>query len=230
MTTLGLSTWQVMTSAAGVDQSVGRLGLAHGQRPVAGEDDLRLGLRIDRLGAEGEGVDVEEHGADRLGGDEAELVGLGREAGRDAIHIVALIEIAVVAAGVLGVLVGPQAGGVAELHVGIFLGLVEHERAVVAERGREDETGAVELDHQLHGLRDRDRLGDVLLLDDLHVRNLLKRLRGDGVRLVPAVVVVRADIDDADGQAVGSGRPEWGEAGRKAKGAVGRAFEQAAAG
>ena len=43
-------------------------------------------------------------------------------------------------------------------------------------------------------------LRNVLLLDDLDARHLLERLDGDRMRLVPAEVVARADIDDADGE------------------------------
>ena len=86
--------------------------------------------------------------------------------------------------------------------------------------------GAVELDHRFHGLGDGDGLRDVLFLDHLHARDLLQRLGGDGMRLVPAEVVARTDIDDADGELGGVG--QWLAAGREA-GDTGRCPLQEAA-
>jgi hypothetical protein len=57
---------------AGVGQRLGGLGLADRQRPVAGEDHLDGGVRVRLAHTERERVDVEQHGRDRLGGDEAE--------------------------------------------------------------------------------------------------------------------------------------------------------------
>ncbi len=85
----------------------------------------------------------------------------------------------------------------AELHVGILLGQLHDEGAVIAEGGREDEVRAVEVDHRFHRLGDRVRLGDVLLLDDGDARHLLEDFHGHGVGLVPAEVIARADIDGA---------------------------------
>ena len=50
-------------------------------------------------------------------------------------------------------------------------------------------------------------LGDLLLLDDLDARHLLDRRGAFGVGLVVAVVVVRADVDEADHRVLGEGRP-----------------------
>ena len=141
------------------------------------------------------------------------LFDLGREAGRDAVHVMRLIEVAEIGAGVLRVLVlVPERRRVAELHVRIFLGEVDDEGRVIAERGREDQARAVEVDHQFHRLRDRVGLGHVLLLDHLDARHFLQRLDRDRVRLVPAEIVARADVDDADREVLGGeGAPERAE-------------------
>ena len=187
--------------AAGVDQRVGGFRLANRHRPVAGEDHLHRRLRIDRARAEQHRIDVGEHAGDRLGGDEADLVGLGRQAGGDAVDVMGLVEIAEIGAGVLRVLVlVPQRRGVAELDLRIFLGDVDDEGRVIAERGRQDEARAVEVDHRLHRLGDGVGLGHVLFLDDFDARHQLERCGRDRMRLVPAEVVARADIDDADGR------------------------------
>ena len=192
--------------AARVDQRLHRLGLAHRQRPIAGDDEMDLRRRIDLLHADGEGIDVAQHDADRLGGDVADLVGLGREAGGDAVHIVALVHIGIIAAGVHRVLVFvPQPGRVPELDLGIFLRRVQHERVEIAERGREHQRGAVEVDHQLHRLGDGVRLRHVLLFNDGDAGDGLQRRGGDRVRLVPTKVVLLADIDEADRLAGGAG-------------------------
>ena len=49
-------------------------------------------------------------------------------------------------------------------------------------------------------------LRHVLFLDDFDARHFLQRLDRDGVRLVPAEVVARADIDDADREVGGARR------------------------
>src|SRR5271165_5675767 len=86
--------------AARVDERVGGLRFADGHRPVAGEDHLHDRFRIDRSRAEHERIDVAQHARDRLGGDEAKLVRLGRETRGDAVDIVRLIEVAEIGAGV----------------------------------------------------------------------------------------------------------------------------------
>jgi len=60
---------------------------------------------------------------------------------------------------------------VTKLYIWVFLGEVDDEGAVVAEGGRQDEAGAVEVDHRFHRLRDRVGLGHVLFLDNLHARH-----------------------------------------------------------
>ncbi len=170
-TIFGLSTWQAMTSQPASISALVALGLAHRHRPVAGDDEMDARRRIDLLHPEREGVDVAEHQRDRLGGDEADLVGLGGEAGGDAVHVVALVEVAEIAAEIRGMLgLVPEGCRVAELDLGIFPGRIDHERVEIAERGREQELGAVDIDHRLHGLGDGVGFGDVLLLQHRDIR------------------------------------------------------------
>jgi hypothetical protein len=64
-----------------------------------------------------------------------------------------LIEVTEIGAGVLRILVlVPERRRVTELDVRVFLGEVDDKGAVVAERGRQDEAGAVEVDHRFHRL------------------------------------------------------------------------------
>ena len=107
----------------------------------------------------------------------------------------------------------------AELDVGILLRHGEHERVEIAEGGREDQPRPVELDHALHRFRDGIGLGHVLFLDDGHVGDRLERLGGNRVGLVPAEVVTRPDIDDADGERRRHGLPQRQDAAREAEGA-----------
>ena len=214
--------------ASGVDQRVGGFGFTHRQRPLAGEDHLDDGVRIDRARAEQHRVDVGQHRRDWLGGDEPDLAGRRREAGGDAVHIVRLVEIGEVGARVrrIGVLV-PQRRCVAERDVRIFLGQFDDERIVVAERGREDQVGAVEVDHRLHRLGDGVGLGDVLFLDDGDARQGLERFDRDGVRLVPAEIVLGTDIDDAEDDGGLRARDAEGQRGRSKAG--GARFQQRSA-
>ena len=86
---------------AGVDQAVGGFGFLHRHRPVAGEYDLQGRVRIGKPRAEHERVDVARSRLrDRLGGDEAELAGLGGVAGDDAGNVLRLVDIAEIAADV----------------------------------------------------------------------------------------------------------------------------------
>ena len=171
ITTFGLSTWQVMISQPESTSALVASASRTGMRPFAGEHHLHDGLRVGLAGAEQHRVDVAEHGGDRLGGDEADLVGGGGQAGGDAVDVVALVQVAEVAARVHRVLVlRPQRSGVAELDGGKLLGRVHDERLEIAERGGEDEVGAVQVDHGLHGLGDGHGLGNILFLDHLHAR------------------------------------------------------------
>src|SRR5258705_2605020 len=88
-----------------VDQAVRRLGLLHRKRPVARDDHLAGDLRIDAPRAQGEGVDVAQHLRNGLRGDEADFLGLAGVARRDAVDVLALVDVAEVAAGVHRMLV-----------------------------------------------------------------------------------------------------------------------------
>ena len=203
------------------DHRVGRLGFLDGQRPVAGEDHLGGGLRVHRPCPQGEGVDVAQHLGDRLGSDEAKLAALGGHAGDDAGEILRLVDVAEVAAGVHRVLgLVPQAAAVTELDLRILRRHAQHVRVEVAERGREQERGAVEVDHALHRFLDGDRLGHLLFLDDLHAGHLLQDGRALGMGLVVAVVVARADIDEAHDQRLLRHCAACQTEGRRARGAA----------
>ncbi len=134
--------------APGVDQGVGDLGLAHRKRPFAGEHDLHHYLGIDFSRREREGVDVSQHDGDGLGGYETDLVHLGAQGGGGPVDVMSLVEQAEIPAEIHRVLVlVPQGGRVAELHVRIFLRHVDHVRIEIAVGVSEDEPGAVLLDH-----------------------------------------------------------------------------------
>jgi hypothetical protein len=75
---------------------------------------------------------------------------------------------------------------------------LDHVRAVISERGREQQRGAVEVDHRLHRLFDRIGFRHLLLFDHLEASHLLQRRRALGVGLVVTVVIARPDIDEAD--------------------------------
>src|SRR5580698_429564 len=94
----------------------------------------------------------------------------------------------------------------AKLSVGIFLCEVDDERQIVTERCRENKARAVEIDHRFHRLRNRVGLWNIFLFDNLYAWHVLERLDRDGVGLVPAEIVARANIDDADRQVGGAKR------------------------
>ncbi len=126
--------------AACTDQRVCGFRLADWQGPVAGEDHLQGGIRVHRARAPEDRVDVAQHARNGLCRHEADLVRLGGEACRDAIHVMRLIEIAEIAAGVIRVLaLLPERGGMAERDLGIFPCHIHHEGVEVAEGGREDQ-------------------------------------------------------------------------------------------
>jgi hypothetical protein len=116
----------------------------------------------------------------------------------------------------------PERRRVAELDVRIFLRQVDDERRIIPKRGRQNEAGAVEVDHRFHRLRDRVGFGHVLFFDDLDPRHFLQRLDRDRVRLVPAEIVSRPDINDPHSQ-VGGGEsaPERAEIERCSRGPKG---------
>ena len=194
--------------AARINERIGGFGLAHGHRPLAGEHHLHHHLRVGLAGAEQHRVDVAQHGGDRLGGNEADLVGRGRQAGCDAIDVVRLVEVAEIAPRVQGVLVlRPQRRGVAEQDGGELLGRVHHEGVEVAEGGGEYQIGAVQIDHRLHGFGDGNGLRHILFLDHLDARDRLQGFRGHGMGLVPSEVVARPDINEPDNHVLGESPP-----------------------
>src|SRR5205823_5153225 len=65
--------------------------------------------------------------------------------------------------------------------------------------GWEDQLGAVHFDHAGHVLLDFNRLGDFLDLENLDARQLLDGRGALGVGLVVAVVVLGANVKEADG-------------------------------
>ena len=81
-------------------------------------------------------------------------------------------------------------------------------RIVITEGGREEQRRAVEIDHQLHGLFHGVGLGDFLLLDNLDARHFFECGRAGRMGLVVAVVIARADIDEADGRIGGISFPQ----------------------
>ncbi len=101
----------------------------------------------------------------------------------------------------------------AELHSRIFLGGFDNEGAVVAEGGRQDQVCLSRLIIRFHRLRDRIRLGHVLLFDDGDARHLLEDVHGHRVGLVPAEVVARSDIDRAEHDGSFSPRQAEGQSG-----------------
>jgi hypothetical protein len=157
-----------------------------------------------------EGVDIVQHQLDRLGGDEADLVRLGGQPGGDTVDIMGLIEETEIAAEILRMLArGPQGSRMPELGLCIFFSQIDHERIKVAEGGAEDQCGSVQVDHRLHGLGAGIGLRDILFLDDLDPGHRLQRLGGDRMSLVPAEIVARPDIDDADGDVAGRPDQRW---------------------
>ena len=86
------------------------------------------------------------------------------------------------------------------LDLGVLGRHAQHVRVEVAKRGREHESGAIEIDHALHRLLDGDRLRHLFFLDHLHAGHALQDGGRFGMRLVVAVVVARSDINEADHQ------------------------------
>jgi hypothetical protein len=131
-------------------------------------------------------------------------------AGDHAVEELALVDVAEVAADVLGVLAfGPQAAAMGEAHVGVLGRHGQHVRVEVAERGGEHQLGAVL------------RIMPVMVFCTAAVSGTFSSsttlmpgifLSGGGfeLRLVVAVVVARADVDHADGDRLlreGEGAP-----------------------
>ena len=124
---------------AAVEQRLRGFGFLRRVEPLVDPDHLGLDLRVDRLRAQREAVDVADHLGDRDRADDAERVGLGHAAGDHAGHVRALVGAAVVGAHVVGLLV---AGGMLELHVLQVGGDLQH-RLHVAEGGAEDQLVAL---------------------------------------------------------------------------------------
>src|SRR6185369_2129991 len=165
-----------------VHHAVGGLGFLHRQRPVAGHDELAGDLGIDAAGAHQEGVAVAQHLGNGLGGDEADFLALAGEAGNHAVQVLALVDVAEVAAGVLGMLAfGPHAAAVGEAHIGVFFRHLDHVRIEVTEGGGENQPRAVLLHHGAHGLLHVGGLGHLLLLHHLHAGHFLQRRGGLGL-------------------------------------------------
>ena len=122
-------------------------------------------------------------------------------AGDDAGDILRLVDVAEVAAHVGGVLAFLiQAPAVQEGDVLELARLLEDVGVEVAERGGKHHRRPVEVDHALHRLLNGHGLRDHLFLADLHARQLGQRRRALGVGLVVAVVGLRTDVDEADGE------------------------------
>ena len=109
----------------------------------------------------------------------------------------------------------------AELHIGIFLGRLDDERAVVAKRGRKNEVRLIKIDHRLHRLGGGVGLGDVLFLDDGNARHLLENIHRSRMRLVPAEIVSRSDIDGAEHDRGLRPRQPKGQSGSREAGGAG---------
>jgi hypothetical protein len=131
--------------------------------------------------------------------------GIGLAATKPSLPVLGFVDVAEIAAGVLRILVRPKAAAMLEAQLRKLQRLLDHMRVVVAKGGREQERRAVEIDHGLHGLLDRIGLRHLLFLDDLDAGKFLQRGGAGGVGLVVAIVVTRADIDEADRRICGQG-------------------------
>ena len=157
ITTLGLSTWQAMTSQpasiSALVASASRTG--SDQSPVMMSCTVAFGFTL--LTPSVKALTLRSTSAIGLAAMKPILFDLGRQAGGDAVHVVRLVEIAEVAAEIASGACRPVHSEVGWRNstLGILLGGVDHEGVEVAERGREKQRGAVEIDHRLHGLARR---------------------------------------------------------------------------
>ncbi len=188
---------------AAVDQRGGGLGFLRRAEPFVHPHHLGLDLRVDRLRAQREAVDVADHLGDRHRTDHAQRVGLGHGAGDHAGHVGAFVGAAVVGAHVGRGLV---AGGMLELHVREIGGDLL-DRLHVAEGGAEDQLVALAGHVAQHALG-IGRFGHALdeAGDDLVAEFLLDGLAAVVVRERPAAVAHRADVGERDLQRLGLGR------------------------
>ena len=92
----------------------------------------------------------------------------------------------------------PQPAAMAELHSLILGRHLQHIRVEIAEAGGEQQRRVVQLDHALHGLGDIVGLGNFLFFDDLDAGHFLQDGCRFCMRLVIAIVVLGADIDEPD--------------------------------
>ena len=196
ITTFGPSTWQVMTSQpasiSALAASASRTGIDHSPVKITCTTASGLTLRapsstelmLDRTDGIG------------LAATKPILPRGGRQTGRDAVHVMRLVEVAEIRSriGRVGILV-PQRSRMAELDIGVFLGRLDHEGAVIAERCGQDQVRAVKVDHRFHRLRDGIGFGHLLLFDDGDAGHLFQHVHGQRMGLVPAEIVARADID-----------------------------------
>ena len=100
--------------SAAVDQRCGGFGFFGWIEPLVDPDHFGLDFGVDRLRAQGEGVDVANHFRDGNGSHHAQRVGLGHLASDHTCHVRAFVSTAVVGAHVLSLL---KACGVFELDV-----------------------------------------------------------------------------------------------------------------
>ena len=141
-----------------------------------------------------------------LGCDEAELPCLAGVGCDDAGDILGFIDIAVIASDVLGHAVFPDFGtSMKDYRLRELRRDLEHE-VPIAVRRREDQRCVIERDHALHTLLDFDRFGYALFLDDGYSSERFQRAYAFGMGLIPAVIVLRANIESADNHLVGGER------------------------
>ena len=147
-------------------QRVRRLRLLRRVVPRVGHADLDNGGLVDRLHPECEAVDTGDHRGDGVGDDEADLVGLRHQAGRNPCRVARLPQVAVNGRDVVEMIlrVRPDAD---ELDVWMLLRLLRRE-GLIAEGRREDHLVA---------------LADEVFVDGNHVRALGDR--SDRGRLHP---------------------------------------------
>jgi hypothetical protein len=202
-------------STSAPHQRLRGLGFLRRVEPLVDPDHLGLDLRVHRLRAEREAVDVADDFGDRDRADHADRVGLGHAAGDDAGQVRALVRARVVGAHVLGLLV---AGGVFEFHVFQVGGGLEH-RLHVAEGGAEDQLVAL-AGHVAKDTFGIGRFGHLLdeAGDDAVAEFLLDRLARVVVREGPAAITDRADVGERDLQRLGLARR------RRARCGSGRCF------
>ena len=188
-----------------IEQRLGGVSFLAGVEPGVRPDDLDLDVGIDGLRAEDGGVDAHDDFRDRERADVAEHAGLRHLAGDDALNVAALVEPAVIDRHVL---VALEAGGVLEMHVGIFLRHLQR-RIHVAERGGEDQlvAGARQLFDRSFGV---GTFADVLEVGglDLVAEFLDQRLPRNFMLIGPAEIADRAEIDKAYLELVGGGCAE----------------------